>query len=110
TDLGLSNAKEGWININTVSANGIDPVIKVISTACRSLKSRSENNVISRKRHREGLEKSVDALKFASSRDLEPEIVCEHLRLASDAIGRITGKIDVEDLLDVIFSEFCIGK
>jgi tRNA modification GTPase len=34
----------------------------------------------------------------------------EHLRLAADALGKITGRIDVEDLLDVIFSEFCIGK
>ena len=39
-----------------------------------------------------------------------PELVAEDLRLAVRALGRITGRVDVEDLLDVIFREFCIGK
>ncbi|MNF16747.1 tRNA modification GTPase MnmE [compost metagenome] len=38
------------------------------------------------------------------------DIRAELLRVAGDAIGRITGRVDVENLLDVIFSEFCIGK
>jgi tRNA modification GTPase len=37
-------------------------------------------------------------------------VVAEELRRATDALGRITGRVDVEDLLDVIFREFCIGK
>ena len=37
-------------------------------------------------------------------------MVAEDLRLAARAIGRITGRVDVEDLLDVIFADFCIGK
>ncbi len=39
-----------------------------------------------------------------------PELAAEDLRLAARALGRITGRVDVEDLLDVIFAEFCIGK
>ncbi len=38
------------------------------------------------------------------------ELRAEDLRQATDALGRITGRIDVEDLLDVIFRDFCIGK
>jgi tRNA U34 5-carboxymethylaminomethyl modifying GTPase MnmE/TrmE len=38
------------------------------------------------------------------------ELVAEDLRLATRYLGRITGSVDVEDLLDVIFSDFCIGK
>ena len=38
------------------------------------------------------------------------ELRAEDLRLASERIGRISGAVDVEDLLDVIFSQFCIGK
>ena len=41
---------------------------------------------------------------------LPTELRAEDLRQAADALGRITGRIDVEDLLDVIFRDFCIGK
>jgi tRNA modification GTPase len=40
----------------------------------------------------------------------QPELMAEDLRLALRAIGRITGRVDVEELLDVIFRDFCIGK
>jgi tRNA modification GTPase len=43
-----------------------------------------------------------------SSRDVE--MIAEHLRAATDCIGRLTGRVDVEELLDAIFSRFCIGK
>jgi tRNA modification GTPase len=46
----------------------------------------------------------------AHSSDLAPELRCESLRLAGHTLGRIVGTVDVEDLLDVIFSQFCIGK
>ena len=39
-----------------------------------------------------------------------PELRAEDLRLACRALGRITGRVDVEDILDRIFREFCIGK
>ncbi|MCH8002416.1 MAG: hypothetical protein IIA34_12250, partial [Proteobacteria bacterium] len=39
-----------------------------------------------------------------------PELVAEDLRLALRALGRITGRVDVEDVLDAIFRDFCIGK
>ncbi|HUD50428.1 MAG TPA: tRNA uridine-5-carboxymethylaminomethyl(34) synthesis GTPase MnmE, partial [Parvibaculum sp.] len=40
----------------------------------------------------------------------ETELVAEDLRLAARSLGRITGRVDVEDLLDVVFRDFCIGK
>ena len=42
--------------------------------------------------------------------NLTPDMACEELRMAVEAIGRITGHIDVEDVLDVLFKDFCIGK
>jgi tRNA modification GTPase len=39
-----------------------------------------------------------------------PELLAEDLRLAMRAIGRITGRVDVEELLDFVFRDFCIGK
>jgi tRNA modification GTPase len=38
------------------------------------------------------------------------ELAAEELRLAATALGHVTGHVDVEELLDVIFSDFCIGK
>jgi tRNA modification GTPase len=57
------------------------------------------------------LEDTLRHLRFAQNDAPDSlEIRAEELRLAADALGRITGAIDVEDLLDVIFSQFCIGK
>lgn len=65
--------------------------------------------LITRARHRAALEDCVAALQCSTAAAL-PELAAEDLRLATRALGRITGKVDVEDVLDVIFREFCIGK
>jgi tRNA modification GTPase len=70
-----------------------------------------DSALITRERHRHHLEEAQKALSRASQViPGEEEIVAEELRLASRALGRITGKVDVEDILDVIFRDFCIGK
>ena len=65
--------------------------------------------LLSRARHREALEVARGGLSRALEATL-PELRAEDLRLAWRSLGRITGHVDVEDLLDVIFAEFCIGK
>ena len=60
-------------------------------------------------RHRLALMDAVAALDRAATA-ASIELLAEDLRLAVRAIGRITGRVDVEDILDVIFREFCIGK
>lgn len=66
---------------------------------------------VSRLRHRVSLSACSQMLEDAArSDDLAMEVRSELLRAAGDEIGRITGRVDVEDLLDRIFSEFCIGK
>lgn len=64
---------------------------------------------LTRARHREALGASFAALERAAH-STHPELLAEDLRLALRALGRITGRVDVEDLLGRIFSEFCIGK
>ncbi len=64
---------------------------------------------LTRARHRSALEECRDALRRALTAPL-PELMAEDVRLASRALGRITGRVDVEDLLDVIFRDFCVGK
>ena len=66
---------------------------------------------MTRLRHRECLEIAVDEIdRYLVARNQPIEIASEYLRRASANIDRITGKTDVEDLLDIIFSEFCLGK
>jgi tRNA modification GTPase len=65
--------------------------------------------VLTRARHRESLESADAALRRSLAADL-PELRAEDLRLAWRSLGHITGHVDVEDLLDVIFADFCLGK
>ena len=67
--------------------------------------------MIGRARQRQLLQEAVTSLQ----RSMEvlgegEELVAEHLRLAAHALGRLLGRVDVEDILDVIFRDFCIGK
>jgi len=64
---------------------------------------------LTRQRHREALEACRAALARALS-GAEVELIAEDVRLAVRGLGRITGRVDVEDVLDAIFGAFCIGK
>jgi len=64
---------------------------------------------LTRLRHRRALEDCAAALDRAVAGRVA-ELVAEDVRLAGRALGRITGRVDVEDVLDVIFRDFCIGK
>lgn len=73
----------------------------------------SETPLITRARHRQEIERARSALKqFLDGVDAgeQPEVAAEHLREAASALGRLTGRLDVEDVLGQIFSEFCVGK
>ncbi|HZJ12954.1 MAG TPA: tRNA uridine-5-carboxymethylaminomethyl(34) synthesis GTPase MnmE [Methyloceanibacter sp.] len=65
---------------------------------------------LTRTRHRAELVSSRDALKRFVNHDLIPELKAEELRIAARHLGRLTGLIDVEEVLGAIFAEFCIGK
>jgi len=67
-------------------------------------------SLITKARHRIELEKCVEHLERFCRFRRSIEISCEELRCALHCIGRLTGKIDVEEILDVLFRDFCIGK
>lgn len=68
-----------------------------------------ETPSLTRGRHRQNLDTCVESLQ-AALRQRQPELMAQDLRFAVNSLGRITGRVDVEDLLDVIFKDFCIGK
>jgi tRNA modification GTPase len=71
----------------------------------------TEAAAITRARHRLELERTRGALDhFLTESFASLELRAEDLRHAASALGRITGRVDVEDVLDRIFADFCIGK
>jgi tRNA modification GTPase len=72
----------------------------------------TESGLVTRQRHRAALTECADALRgaCAEKRAGREDIIGEELRLATRALGRLVGRVDVESVLDVIFRDFCIGK
>jgi tRNA modification GTPase len=93
------------------SAEGMESLISHLSGFAKETITVGEEPLATRQRHRHYLMECQQALSDAlASASLPLELRAEELRRAADALGRITGRIDVEDLLDVIFRDFCIGK
>jgi tRNA modification GTPase len=96
--------------ISTKTGEGLDKFITVLSNKIATQMSVSrETPSLTRQRHRNHLEECLTSLEEAL-RQSQPELMAQDLRFAVNALGRITGRVDVEDLLDVIFKDFCIGK
>jgi tRNA modification GTPase len=94
---------------SAVTGEGIDVLLARIESRAVVGLGAGDVPAITRARHRRGIEECRDAL--GRTRDAKlPELVAEDMRLAVRALGRITGRVDVEDILDVIFHDFCIGK
>ena len=95
--------------ISALTGQNLKEVLDIVSEKIQNLSANSDLPPITRARHRYALKDCVRGLKRAWDAK-EPELIAEDIRLAAGYLGRITGKVDVEDFLDVIFSEFCIGK
>ncbi len=95
--------------ISTKTGAGLDELVAALTQKIESRMEAHASPLITRARHREALKLALQSLeKFTMNAPLE--LACEELRLAARAIGRITGKVAVDDVLDLVFSRFCIGK
>ncbi|MDE3036972.1 MAG: tRNA uridine-5-carboxymethylaminomethyl(34) synthesis GTPase MnmE [Pseudomonadota bacterium] len=101
--------KQKPIYVSAKTGQGIELLLKAIEENILAFFSGGSTPFITRSRHRALLTDAADHLG-RSLADIPPELKCEELRLAAQAIGKITGKIAVDDVLDVVFSQFCIGK
>lgn len=108
---GAEVAQRYALTISTVDGEGIDELISLIGARAAAAIGQRGDVLPSRLRHVELLNNAREYLDAAlSAPDALLELKAENLRLASDRIGKLSGAVDVEDLLDVIFSQFCIGK
>jgi tRNA modification GTPase len=98
--------------ISAIDGTGVDGLVAVLSDYAEQYFSQTEAVVVTRARHRQALDEAVGALNRALSRSHGEgeELIAEELRAAATTLGRLTGRVDVEDILDVIFRDFCIGK
>jgi tRNA modification GTPase len=88
---------------------GIDRLFDLLEEKAAGLMEGTGAPPLTRARHRLALEEAAAALGRVFEAPL-PELAAEDLRLAVRAVGRITGRVDVEEMLDVVFRDFCIGK
>ncbi len=96
----------GVHSISSVSGYGIEPLIKTISLKLK--KKTISGPVFSRERHMESLKKSLVLLKSLDLKEID--IAAENVRRSIMYIDGINQKFDIEKILDIIFSDFCIGK
>jgi tRNA modification GTPase len=105
------NGDEGALSISTANGSGIDSLMKRISGVLSEMSRGGDFDVPLLSRHRNNLEQALGALQESlSNTDQSLEFRAESLRIASEHLGRITGTVSADELLGLIFSEFCIGK
>ena len=104
------NPETHWVS--ALTGDGLDRLVASLVQFAEGRFS-LEPALVTRERQRERLSEVVTALDAASARAAEgagEELVAEYLRQAVTSLGKLSGRVDVEDILDVIFRDFCIGK
>jgi len=107
----LPSFKRGdGLSLSLKSGEGFAELLTALTALVeKRLEIKDQSPALSRPRHRRALNEALASLRHAHTAS-EPELFAEDLRLAMRAIGRITGSVDVEEILDSVFRDFCIGK
>ncbi len=102
---------KAYIPVSVLKGTGVDVLLQRIQDTVAARLGGGETPGLTRERHRRELGLCVESLDRALNHtEKAAELTAEDVRLAMRALGRITGRADVEDMLDVLFGEFCIGK
>jgi tRNA modification GTPase len=111
----------GIFRISCETSNGIDTFLNALTekvtkavTRVQDTEAPTEGAMITRVRHRQHVQATVEALErfetLSTQGMMSVDMAAEELRLAASELGRITGAVDIEDVLDKLFADFCIGK
>ena len=112
-DLDASKAETSGFDfeISASRGDGVKELISSLTLFARENLGSGEASLIGRERHRQLLRDTANLLQRSiDAIDKGEEFTAEDLRAAAQALGRLLGRVDVEDVLDKIFREFCIGK
>ena len=103
---------EPEFNISATTGEGVDVLLDALAQHADKFLAGAESALVTRERHRLALQDTLAALGRALVPELSSreDLLAEELRLAARALGRLTGRVDVDDILDVIFRDFCVGK
>ncbi len=95
--------------VSVISGAGMAALVAALVSEARERCGSGRDLGVTRERHRQALEACRAALgRFVAGGP--PDLAAEDLRVSVRALGRITGRVDVEELLDTIFRDFCVGK
>ncbi len=95
--------------LSALTGEGMEALMEALEAAVAERCPPQGAVALTRSRHRRALEECASALRRCQ-KAAAPELAAEDLRLAVRALGQITGRVGVEDILDIIFRDFCIGK
>lgn len=96
--------------ISATTGEGMEGLLAALTEFARESMGALEPALVTRERQRHMLEEAAAALGRAIAEADREDVFAEELRMAARTLGRLTGRVDVEDILDVIFRDFCIGK
>jgi tRNA modification GTPase len=105
-------APDARLAISATTGRGVDDLVSALSNFARAFFEATEPALVTRRRQRQALENAAAALRRAVDEGSggREEVIAEELRLAATTLGRLLGRVDIEDVLDAIFRDFCIGK
>ena len=108
----VTHHSESVFSISALSGDGVPPLLGALERFAADALAGADAALVTRARHRRALEETLAALRRAVTRPVaeREDLLAEELHGAARALGRLTGRVDVEDILDVIFRDFCIGK
>jgi tRNA modification GTPase len=116
--LGIRNEQQSVVesrlrfSVSAITGAGMDALVAALTRFAQDALGSSEVVIATRARHRRSMADTAAALgrALACQPEGHEELIAEELRTAATTLGRLTGRVDVEDILDVIFRDFCIGK
>jgi tRNA modification GTPase len=108
-DIGSKKDNHEFLNISIKENTHLEELMMKIKNKVKKLSNISNSPALTRQRYSYHLKSVIEILENFSF-DQEIELIAEDLRYACNEIGKITGSINIEEILDNIFSNFCIGK